>query len=679
MTYYKYAERDATSQVNWADVSKKWTDQINQVSTDRDKKRADIQKATDELTDSIINAPMGENEGINAWYSNFADQSSEYLLDANRRLKSGDLKVRDYNTIMANMTQGTERMTGLAKDYSDNYTVKMERLKNDQSQQAEVAMMELAEGYANFTNTQGIVNPTNGMISIAKNDTGQTITIPQMRAYINMQYDKYDVGAALDKQVTRLAADKQVIMSGDVKTRESQLRAWNLAKDNLLDAELADGLHVSSILTEDLGGYNVVTDATKVGENDVLFVLDPRQPSAGYRVPLYGLDLSNMTEADLDMIFSADLDDTQRSALIKQAEEQKGVARDWLNTDFDRRLGVIETPMKEPTDGGDTGLTDAQRKAIDAREQTVNAAGHWMNLAFAISPEQKTTSARALQGLKFEDEYGSKQTIVGVDPLTRNDRVVLTLRDAQGKETTVERKYADSPNAEQWVSQGNFFYEDPAAAENLVRSLQNPKREGGPAFGTMTTNIKATGRAFAEEVVDVIPYEQATVGTGKSAESAPVYFQEKSSPGNYQADASKTAAAAKAALGAMGVDASGVTHISESASDEVASALGYNEQETIRFHIPGITPESLFIPNNQAGINALADLMTMLPGLIKNREQLTVKDARTRFSNVPKFEDYNGAKFGDEMRKQFGVKGTPEKDKSTGTGTPGAASSLYNR
>jgi len=679
MTYYKYAERDATSQVNWADVSKKWTDQINQVSTDRDKKRADIQKATDELTDSIINAPMGENEGVNAWYSNFADQSSEYLLDANRRLKSGDLKVRDYNTIMANMTQGTERMTGLAKDYSDNYAIKMERFKNDDSQQAELAMMELAEGYANFTNTQGIVNPTNGMISIAKNDTGETITIPQMRAYINMQYDKYDVGTALDKQVARLAADKRVIMSGDVKTRESQLRAWNLAKDNLLDAELADGLHVSSILTEDLGGYNVVTDATKVGENDVLFVLDPRQPSAGYRVPLYGLDLSNMTEADLDMIFSADLDDTQRSALIKQAEEQKGVARDWLNTDFERRLGVIETPMKEPTDGGDTGLTDAQRKAIDAREQTVNAAGHWMNLAFAISPEQKTTSARALQGLKFEDEYGSRQTIVGVDPLTRNDRVVLTLRDAQGKETTVERKYADSPNAEQWVSQGNFFYEDPAAAENLVRSLQNPQREGGPAFGPMTTDVQATGRAFAEEVVDVIPYEQATVGTGKSAASAPVYFQENSKPGNAESEAAATTAAAKAALGAMGVDASGITQITESASQEVASALGYNEQETIRFHIPGITPKSLFIPNNQAGINALADLMTMLPGLIKNREQLTVEDALTRFSNVPKFEDYNGAKFGDEMREQFGVKGTPEKDESTNTGTTGAASSLYNR
>ncbi len=656
MTYYKYAERDATSQVNWADVSKKWTDEINQVATARDKKRADIQTATDELTDSIINAPMGENEGINAWYSNFADQSSEYLLDANRRLKSGDLKVRDYNTIMANMTQGTERMTGLAKDYSDNYTIKMERLQNDQSQQAEVAMMELAEGYANFTNTQGIVNPTNGMISIAKNGTGETVTIPQMRAYINMQYDRYDVGAALDEQVARLAADKKVIMSGDVKTRESQLRNWNLAKDNILDAELADGLHVSSILTEDVGGYNVVTDATKVGENDVLFVLAPSQPSTGYRVPLYGLDLSNMTEADLDMIFSADLDDTQRSALIKQAEEQKVTARDWLNTDFERRLGVVEEPMKEPTDGG-SGLTDAQRKAIAAREQTVNAAEHWMNLAFAPTPEQKTTSARALQGLKFEDNYGTQQTIEAIDPQV--DKVVLTLTNPDGKKTTIERVYADSPAAEQWISQGNFFYEDPAAAENLVIAAQ--RRKEGPLYKTMTLSVVGRG-AFAEEVVDIIPFAEATVGTGSSAASAPVYFTENSSSGNYQKEASKTAAAAKAALGAMGVDASNIMHISEARSERVANAWDYNEQETIRFHIPGITPESIFIPNNQAGINALSELMTMLPNLIKNGEQLTVDEALEKFSNVPKFKDYNDeTKFGKEMRKEFGIKGTKGK------------------
>jgi len=651
MTAYKYVARDEESRVNWGDISKKWSDAIVTGEETREKKRADIQTATDELTDSIINAPMGENEGINAWYSAFADQSSEYLLDANRRLKSGDLKVRDYNTIMANMTQGTERMTGLAKDYSDNYTIKMERLQNDQSQQAEVTMMELAEGYANFTNTQGIVNPTNGMISIAKNGTGETVTIPQMRAYINMQYDRYDVGAALDEQVARLAADKKVIMSGDVKTRESQLRNWNLAKDNLLDAELADGLHVSSLLTEDVGGYNVVTDATKVGENDVLFVLDPSQPSAGYRLPLYGLDLSNRTEADLDMIFSADLDDTQRSALIKQAEEQKGVARDWLNTDFERRLAIVEEPMKEPTDGS-SGLTDAQRKAIAAREQTVNAAGHWMNLAFASTGDQKTTSARALQGMKFEDNYGTQQTIEAIDPQV--DKVVLTLTNPDGKRTTIERVYADSPAAEQWVSQGNFFYEDPAAAENLVRAAQT--RKDGPLYTDMTLGVRATGGAFAEEVVDIIPFEQATIGTGSKAASAPVYFQENSKPGNSESEAAATTSAAKAALGAMGVDASGIAQITEAQSEVLSNDFNfYKEKETIRFYIPGVTEKSLFIPNNQAGINALSELMGMVPGLIKNREELTLKDALNKFSNVPYFEDYNGEMFGDEMRKQFGV------------------------
>jgi len=479
MTYYKYAERDATSQVNWADVSKKWTDQINQVATDRDKKRADIQKATDELTDSIINAPMGENEGVNAWYSNFADQSSEYLLDANRRLKSGDLKVRDYNTIMANMTQGTERMTGLAKDYSDNYAIKMERLKNDDSQQAELAMMELAEGYANFTNTQGIVNPTNGMISIAKNDTGETITIPQMRAYINMQYNKYDVDAALDKQVARLASDKRVIMSGDVKTRESQLRAWNLAKDNLLDAELADGLHVSSILTEDVGGYNVVTDATKVGENDVLFVLDPSQPSAGYRVPLYSLDLSNMTEADLDMIFSADLDDTQRSALIKQAEEQKGVARDWLNTDFERRLGVIETPMAEPS----------SKSPSDSKEKGEASAKTGLNNLQAIYTAKEETKDNMIGAINY---FEGLNPGLDLEVVNRNNTRTLAIKRDGEEDTRYVSMETDYPTFVESVT--SFVM---PKNQYLSSALdENPLPEG-------STRGTALGGVTMERAVDV--------------------------------------------------------------------------------------------------------------------------------------------------------------------------------
>ena len=272
--------------------------------------------------------------------------------------------------------------------------------------------------------------------------------------------------------------------------------------------------------------------------------------------------------------------------------------------------------------------------------------------------------------MKFEDEYGTQQTIEDVDP--QADKVVLTLSNPKGEETTIERRYADSPNAEQWVSQGNLFYEDPAVAENLVRPAQS--RKEGPLYKDMTLGVLGRG-AFAEEVVDIIPFAEATVGTGKSAAAAPVYFKENSDPGNAESEAAATTAAVKSALGAMGVDASNVSHITESASEQVANADFYNEQETIRFHIPGITPESIFIPNNQAGINALADLMTMLPNLIKNGEQLTVDEALEKFSNVPKFKDYNGEKFGDTMREKFGITGTP----TTQSTTQGNAMSQFNK
>lgn len=595
MTAYKYVARDEESRVNWGDISKKWSDAIVTGEETREKKRADIQTATDELTDSIINAPMGENEGINAWYSNFADQSSEYLLDANRRLKSGDLKVRDYNTIMANMTQGTERMTGLAKDYSDNYAIKMERLQNDKSQQAEVAMMELAEGYANFTNTQGIVNPTNGMISIAKNGTGETVTIPQMRAYINMQYDKYDVGAALDEQVARLAADKKVIMSGNVKTRESQLRAWNLAKDNLLDAELADGLHVSSILTEDVGGYNVVTDATKVGENDVLFVLDPSQPSAGYRVPLYGLDLSNMTEADLDMIFSADLDDTQRSALIKQAEEQRGIARDWLNTDFERRLAIVDTPTSETA-----GKTTAGERGAAA---------------------QGKVNLRALEkihGGKDKEVQEGLEHVFGKDPSYRSSRVegrgdnrkVVVEYYDKAEKRSYTREFNVPVGLKDWIDVGSAEFYNESQIPYVYDAYENQPRlyEGKRGEGTGQTRRMIVVDDLASIEVTDDEGNKASVGDrikGLEGENTMEIFDGKGVNASANADVIRSVLNTSS----VGLDAD-VTSINE---DVVEEATGETIRRSgIRIFVPGRMDVPLVVPNSTESLASLLGILEVI-------------------------------------------------------------------
>jgi hypothetical protein len=69
-------------------------------------------------------------------------------------------------------------------------------------------------------------------------------------------------------------------------------------------------------------------------------------------------------------------------------------------------------------------------------------------------------------------------------------------------------------------------------------------------------------------------------------------------------------------------------------------------------------------------------MMAMLPDLIKNRGQLTVEEALEKFSNVPKFKDYNGEKFGDTMREKFGI--TEAARPTSAGGGAGSASALYN-
>jgi len=673
MTYYKYAERDATSQVNWADVSKKFSDEIGKIGVERDKKRAEIDKATDELVTKINEAPLGQHKNANLFTSQLVDQTTEDTLRMNKLLKSGDIKPSEYMNYIENQKSSVTGLYDMVTDYQSVYTDKMKRMQDGDSLAFEWEGMAAVEGFGNFANTTPVIDMY-GNVTMVNDDTGETMSVAEQRAITKQYFNAYDIDGAMEKQKDQLGQYLTVEMTGNTKTIDDVRRQDGFIKymDDLVAETLEGPLATSTILLKDLPGYSTSFSPGNDPNKVLTSILDPRQPGSGAQVPLVEVveQVEKMDPTERRKIFSENAD---IEALIRVAKAQREDAKQWAKKDLNFRLDRIETARQEFASR--TGATDTQIKRQGVIDRTSNAAGHWMNLAFAPTAEQKTTSARALQGLKFEDEYGSRQTIVGVDPLTFEDRVVLTLRDADGNETTVDRVYADSPTPQQWVSQGNFFYEDPSIAEAFVYSKQ--RREEGPLYGDMTLGVRSSGAALAEEVVDIIPFGEATIGTGKSAASAPVYFQENSDPGNAEAEAAKTTAAVKAALGAMGVDASNVTQITEAASEEFASGWDYAEQETIRFHIPGVTPQSIFVPNNQAGINALADIMGMLPDLIKNREQLTVEQALKMFSSVPKFKDYNGKKFGDTMRKNFGITEAARPTSSRSGGGAGAAQQLY--
>ena len=129
-TYYKYAERNVESQINWAEVGKNLTDMLSEEAKVREEKKAAIDEATRKFGETLANSPQGEHAGMNQWALDYASDAQEARLIQDRLLRSGQLKLRDYNIMRQNITDGTKGAFDLFKEYQEEYKVKMERAKS---------------------------------------------------------------------------------------------------------------------------------------------------------------------------------------------------------------------------------------------------------------------------------------------------------------------------------------------------------------------------------------------------------------------------------------------------------------------------------------------------------------------------------------------------------------------
>ena len=126
MTYYKYAEREANSQINWAEVSKGLTDTITQIDQDRQAKKAAIDDATRKDMLTLADAPKGENTTASEWTIKYANDMMNYRLTIDRLLKSGKMSLRDYQVAAQNSKDATNLVFTISKEYQDQYKVIME-------------------------------------------------------------------------------------------------------------------------------------------------------------------------------------------------------------------------------------------------------------------------------------------------------------------------------------------------------------------------------------------------------------------------------------------------------------------------------------------------------------------------------------------------------------------------
>lgn len=228
-TKYGYVKRDPQdTQLNWSQIATDVTDMLQNEVKVREEKKAAIDQATRDYQEILNNVPQGENTQLNEFSLNAAEKLQKQMLMQETLLKSGQLNPKQYTIMRQNLQDGTDQAFGLLQDYNDEYAEKMAMMSPDlpvseRASQMQTWMMEQVEGFANFTQTELVINPETGIMSMAKLiDDGRgnlipdpnpnnLVTVQQLRNRIKTKYTQYDVIGGADEFINTLGTESKII------------------------------------------------------------------------------------------------------------------------------------------------------------------------------------------------------------------------------------------------------------------------------------------------------------------------------------------------------------------------------------------------------------------------------------------------------------------------------------
>lgn len=278
-SYYKFAERQADSFVNWAEIGKGITDMLQEEVKIREDKRAAIDKATRDNIKTLSDAPTGQHQGANTWTLNYANQAREAILMQDRLLKSGALDLKDYTVMRQNINDGTDELFSVLKNYQEVFKVKRDRMLSsdpkNRSQAIEMDMMAYTEQFGDFSKSMALIDPKTFTVNVGIMEpdpnnkgvmrlTGTSATSSFLRNIQNTNFDYFDSTAAataitkgtgryltatIEELKTTSKYQGRVVTMEDVREKPGY---DDMMKAKIKAAFGSNPFNITSFLTEDL-------------------------------------------------------------------------------------------------------------------------------------------------------------------------------------------------------------------------------------------------------------------------------------------------------------------------------------------------------------------------------------------------------------------------------------------
>lgn len=313
-TYYKYAERDVDSQINWAEVGAQTSGMLLEVNRVREEKKDALAQAQRESLNNLMESPQGKNQDLNGKINEFAHNMMEQKKIDYDLLTRGQMSVRDYTLKVQNQMDGTKRLFDITKTLQETRQVTLDGIADGTLQTGiNVFNRGMVEGYQDLSNLDINVNAPDGSINLGmyedkvidgkkvrvlnKNIANTNVilgkvaqTVPTF--YVGKSNDDYVKGLGTKKDywydaATTAGAGTITEMTGvqflKNLTRPSDIaivKNINDSINNQIGSYFSDEYKLMGVLTENLGRYdsNSFTfnkDIADADPNKILVTVNP--------------------------------------------------------------------------------------------------------------------------------------------------------------------------------------------------------------------------------------------------------------------------------------------------------------------------------------------------------------------------------------------------------------------
>lgn len=425
-TAYKYVERNSDDNINWAEVGSNVNKMLTEEVRVREEKKSAIDEASREYQRVLNNVPQGENSELNKYAIGFSEKLQKQMLMQETLLKSGQLNPRQYTMMRANITDGTDQGFSLLQDYNDEYSAKMELLGDDvaygdQLSNIDLEIMANVEGFSNFNNTELVINPETGLVSMGKlivnpdDPSGPKILDPNRNNLVSVQnlknriktkITKYDVVSAAKDWTSTLGTDVvQTVISMGTSLSSGQLRKISDIRNrdggfnDMTDEELEATALEMGVLPSDLKALSLWDESRKTWAesqlqgksfNGASILMDFNKSTPDGQVYSTTFDEAETLDANGERKQNIILLKNENGRTVTEmTDEQNAVAARSLAAQAEMQISTIDEvstqKMKEQSRPA-TSIEDDNKKAAAAAQ---NVVGNFAKLWYGNSTEVK--------------------------------------------------------------------------------------------------------------------------------------------------------------------------------------------------------------------------------------------------------------------------------------------------